>query len=124
MGLGTIIESALEAVRAATESLQVQVSHEAWTGQGGTGDPDYADPVSRPALVQEGKRQQQTHDGRLMTTKAVVLFFPPSEGEPPPAIGPLDRITLPSGLTGPILEIRETLVAPTSQAFVRAVWLG
>jgi len=125
MGLGAIISSALEAARIATESLQADVIHEARLDQDVLGAPDYADPVSRPALVQEGRQQLHTNDGRLVTVQAIVSFFPEFEGAAPPGIGALDRITLPSGRTGPIVEIPEVLVNPATNApYVRTVWLG
>lgn len=125
MGLGAVMSSALEAARVATETLQVDVAHEARLGQDVLGASDYAAPVGRPALVQEGRQQLQTSDGRLVTVQAVVSFFPESDGAAPPVIGALDRITLPSGQSGPIVEIPDTLVNPATGApYMRTVWLG
>jgi hypothetical protein len=131
-GLGSVISSALAGVGAATESLQVGVIHEACFKQKALGAPSFDAPVLRQALVQEGQHQVRTRDGRVVTVRARVSFFaetetldPAASRPAPPAISPLDRITLPSGLTGPILEIRETLVDPgTGVAYMRTVWLG
>jgi hypothetical protein len=126
MGLGSMIAAAVDAARAATESLQVEVVHEAWLGQNALGAPSgYDAPVSRLALVQEGRQQHQALDGRVLTVRAIVTFFPESEGLAPPALKAQDRLTLPSGLTGPIAEIRDTLVGPgTGAPYVRTAWLA
>jgi hypothetical protein len=131
-GLSAIVSSGLAAVQAATESLQVSVIHEAFSGQDGLGALRYDAPVLRQALAQEGQHQARTRDGKVVTVRARVSFFPETEivdpeatRPAPPAISPRDRITLPGGLTGPILEIRETLVDPGSgAAYLREVWLG
>jgi hypothetical protein len=117
---------ALEAVRAATESLQVEVVHEAWFSQDGLGAPEYDAPVLRPALVQEGVVEHvKTLSGREVMARARITFFPDPETGTPPAISSRDRITLPGGLIGPIVEIRGALVNPgTNTPWVTVVWLG
>ncbi len=124
MGLGSMISSAVEAVRAATESLQVEVQHEEWLEQNSLGKPGYDTPVTRLALVQEGRRQVATSDGRVTTVKAVLTFFPEADGAAPPAVKAQDRITLPSGLVGIISEIPSSLTSPATVApYVRTLWL-
>ena len=136
MGLGSVISSALEAVRSETESLRVTVTHEAWLSQNALGVPSYDVPVPRSALVQEGRKQVQTLDGRVLTVKATLTFFPATEDEAPmeylpegetaapPVFGLRDRITLPSGLTGTLVEAPSTLINPASGApYLRTLWL-
>jgi hypothetical protein len=128
MGLGTwILAGAVDLARSATESLgfQGEVQHEARLSQGATSEKTYADPVARLALIAEGEQQLLTKDGRTVRARAVLTFFPPAPGEPPPEIGLRDRLTLPSGLVGVIVEIPPTAVNPATRApFVRVAWIG
>ena len=124
MGLGSVISSTVEAVRAATESMQVEVQHEEWLQQDSLGKPGYDAPVTRLALVREGRRQVATPDGRVVTVKATLTFFPDADGAEAPAVKAQDRITLPSGLVGIISEIPASLTNPaTLTPYVRTVWL-
>jgi hypothetical protein len=127
MGLGSLVAQAVEAARAATESLGMlgEVQHEARLSQGATAEKAYADPVVRTALIAEGEQQLLTKDGRDVRVKAVLTFFPPAPGETPPDIGLRDRLTLPSGLVGVIVEIPPAAVDPeTGAVLMRVVWLG
>ncbi len=111
----------------ATESLGLQgdVRHEVWLTQTRRGVAGYAEPVIRRALIVEGQQQHQTLDGRTLTVRACVSILPTAEGEPPPDVGLRDRLTLPSGLTGPIVDLPPAFVDPaTGRAAVRTVWLG
>jgi len=118
------------AVNEQTASLQVPVMHEAWVGADALGDDlPLAAPVSRPALVQEGVLHHKKPDGQVITTKARISFLVPvepngAEGRQEP-IDPRDRITLPSGLTGHIVEVPGVLVDPaTGRPYVSTVWLA
>lgn len=127
MGLGAIISSAVEAVRAATESDQVDVVHRPQQEADALGAGTSEGPLVRQALVQEGERIHHLDDGRQVTTHARIVFFPAADGEAPPEIGPFDELVLPSGYTGPIVEIPEgpRLTNPATGApYSRTVWLG
>ena len=127
MGLGSLVAQAVGAARVATESLGMlgEVRHEAWVRQSATGDAEYEGPVQCRALIAEGEQQHTTKDGRAVVTRATLTFFPPEPGQAPPEIGPRDRLTLPSGLTGPIVEIAPAAVDPdTGAVLMRVVWLG
>jgi hypothetical protein len=120
MGLAAAIRTAVAAANAQTASLQVNVIHEAWIGfKDSDGTPDYATPVSRPALVQEGSTpHRRLPDGELITTRATVSFLGPvepngAEGRQEP-IDPRDLFTLPSGLTGPLMEVSGVMIDPST----------
>lgn len=107
--------------------LQVEVSHEAWIGQDGYAKPQYDDPVPLSALVQEGTNQVRTLAGETITTKACLSFLRPltpngATGRREP-IDPRDRITLPSGYTGPIVDNAGALVHQGPVAPISVVWL-
>lgn len=124
MGLDAVISSAVEAVRIAVESLRVEVEHEEWLEQDALGKADFDVPVTRMAIVQEGRRQLQTLDGRSVVVRAFVTFYPEADGEAPPAVKVQDRITLPSGLVGTIIEIRDSMTNPATGApYSRTLWL-
>jgi hypothetical protein len=128
MGLGSsIFARAVDLVRSTTESLgfQGEVLHEARLGQDAVGEKAYAAVVPRLACIAEGEQQLLTKDGRTVRTKAVITFFPAAAGEAPPEIGLRDRLTLPSGLVGVIVEIPQTATDPeTGAPLIRVAWLG
>jgi len=124
MGLGSVFSGGVEAIRLTIESMQVEVQHEEWLQQDALGKPVYDAPIVRLAIVQEGRRQVQTLDGRTVTIRAILTFYPATNGEPVPIMKVQDRITLPSGLIGIISEIRDSSTNPeTAAAYVRTLWL-
>lgn len=131
MGSAAWLTDALATADAATEALGLvgTVTHEAWIGQDSGGDPIYATAVLRKARIQEGALPHRQGDtGDLVTTRACIQFigaveFNGAEGRREP-IDPRDRITMPSGLTGPIEDIRDALVDPlTGRPIRHTVWL-
>jgi hypothetical protein len=125
MEIGSLISGALESVRVATADLGVQaeVTHEPWVDQ--DGGPRFGDPVRVQALVVEGLRRHDMQDGKVVMTHANVTFFAPCPTEAPRTINMRDRITLPSGLTGPVVEVVDCMVNPaTGQPHLRVAWIG
>ncbi|MBN2204304.1 MAG: hypothetical protein JW767_04700 [Thermoleophilia bacterium] len=77
------------------------------------------------ALVNEGAQQRMGPDGRVVNAKACVVLMPSASGEAPPAVSLRDRLTLPSGLSGPIVEVEAVAANPdTGAPFARVVWIG
>jgi hypothetical protein len=125
------LTGAIAAADAAMEGLGLlgYVTHEAWIGQDGDGKPVYAVAVSRKAIVQEGSTPfRRGSDGETITTRACISFREAVEpngatGRHEP-IDPRDRITLASGLTGPIVSDGGAVVNPTTGARSQnTVWL-
>lgn len=111
-----------------TASLQPQVTHQAWIGNDGFGDSQYAPPQSYPALVERKDRLMRNKEGQEIRSEHVVSFLRPvapqgAEGRDEP-IDPRDIITLPDGSTGPIAAV-ETFVDPaTGAGYFHIVALG
>lgn len=118
-----------------TSGLQVNVSHEAWISSAVAGAaPSYAPAVSRPALVEKKQtlirpgRAQGMPGGEEVMQQHLVTFIGPipgngADGRQEP-IDPRDRITLPDGSTGPILDVRGLTDPATNGAYLYQVSLG
>lgn len=129
MALDAVIRGAVAAVKTQLSSIQVNVTHEAWIGhQDGHAQPAFAPPVLLPAMVQEGANTRRLPTGEVITARACISFlFPvapngaPGRREP---IDPRDRITLPSGLTGPLVESPGAAIDPTTnRPYISVFWL-
>ena len=128
MGLDSILRNAIATANSVTSSLQSTILHEAWIGQDGYGKPTYATGVQRQAIVEMRQRRRPLPDGRELIQEAHITFVQPiaangaSERREP--IDPRDRITLPSGLTGPIHDVRGVVDPGTNQPYLLEVVLG
>lgn len=136
------LTAALEAAASTWGALDllVEVTLEPWIGSDGDyNEPIFGDPLILSARVVEGARAIRNTLGEEVSVQAFVAFegeIPDTTANGSPAeprrnpIDPRDRITLPSGYTGPILEnpADESFVAvygsPQSTGRARiAVWL-
>lgn len=129
MSLATILRSGVALTDSITDSLQVAVTHEAWSGLSSYGAPTFATGVSRDAIVDYGPRLIRDASGQEVPVRATVMILRPiaangASGRREP-IDPRDRFTLPDGTTGPILEVRQGVVDPsTSRPYCYEVALG
>lgn len=110
MGLDSLVRKAVAIADKQTKSLQVTVTHEAWTGADSVyGAPTFAAPISRLAIVEDKEVLRDQGAGSLILQRAAIYFLRPIE--PNGAVGrnePIDtrdRITLSDGYTGPILTV-------------------
>ncbi len=136
------LTAALEAASATWGALDllVDVTLEPWIGSDGDyNEPVFGDPVILQARVSEGALAIRNTLGEEVAVRAFVGFEgtiadTTANGSPPAPrrnpVDPRDRITLPSGYTGPIVEnvADESLVAvfgspQTAGRFRIAVWL-
>lgn len=123
-----IFRAALQAVHAAFAGAAVAVTHEAWIGQDGYGKPSYAAPVSRQAVVGEDGRRFNTDGGDVVASRARISFVGAvepngAEGRDEP-IDSRDRLTLPGGITGPLLDVAGTTDPTTGSPFSLTAWIG
>lgn len=128
MALDDIIRGAVATAHNLTTSLQPTVTHYAWIGQDAFGAKSYAPPVILPALVEQRLREHKTGSGTTVMTRAKVSFLkivPPNgaAGRTEP-IDPKDKIVLPDGTSGPIVDV-EGLIDPDSLCpYLPEVWIG
>lgn len=129
MGLGDIIRSGIAIADNVTVGVQVNVSHEAWTGQNGLGTPTYAAAVTRQAIVDLTRKQRMTATGVLVNVVATVIILetvaPNGAAGRREPIDPRDIITLPDGTTGPIFDAPASVVDPaTNRPFFNQIYIG
>jgi hypothetical protein len=95
-----LLDSAVAIANTVTQSLGMQatVTYETFVSADGAGKRTYATPVSRKAVVIKKQQMVKTADGQLVMSQARIVFLTPS------IVGEFDRITLPDGTTGPILN--------------------
>src|SRR6267142_1415595 len=96
-----ILQDAVGIANSVTQDLGLQttVTHEAFVSQAGDGTVTFAAAVTRPALVVKKQRMVRTSSGEMTQSQASVTFLDPSV-----SVDTKDRITLPDGTTGPILN--------------------
>jgi hypothetical protein len=118
MGLADILRNGVATANRLTAGLQTSVLHQAWIGQDRFGVPTYAAAIERPAIVEFRQRLRKGFNGAEVMQHATILFLEPiapnyASGRREP-IDPRDKITLPSGYTGPIIDISGVIdPAPT-----------
>jgi hypothetical protein len=128
MALDSILRSGVALANRMTGSLQAVVTHEAWTGTDTFNKPTYATAVSRPAIVDLNQRRSIERDGTVIVSRASITFLSPiaangASGRREP-IDPRDRLTLPDGTTGPILEVAGAVDPTTGYPYAPTVALG
>jgi hypothetical protein len=118
MGLDAIVRRAVAKANTITASLQVEVTHEARTGQDTYGAPTFAAAVARPAIVERKQKLIRDTNGQERLSQHKVTFLQPV------TLDVRDRITLPDGTTGPILDIAGLVDAGTNAPYYAEVLLG
>lgn len=131
MSLADSIRDAVGVVHSYTADLQVEIQIEPWMGPPITfGGPDqFAGPIFPKGFVQEGEVHHKRANGQAITTRAKVAFLGPVPPNGAPGrqepIDPRDRVTLPSGLSGHLVQLPDVMTNPqTGQPYVRVMWLA
>ena len=122
MGFDAIIRSAITVANSVTTSLQATVTHRAWIGEDGYRKPTYAAAVELTAVVEHKPRLIQRGEDRELVQAIVLTFVTPiaahgANGRQEP-IDMRDKITLPDGKTGRIVEVRGTVDPSTSLPYM------
>lgn len=121
MGLGSIVRSAraiAKSVVGGNNGLTVDVTVEPFSSYDGYGKPSYSSGTDYEAVVEQISRLIRTPGGQEVMAKHRITFLEAV------AISAKDRITLPDGTTGPILDVEGVVDAETDAPFVTGVLLG
>lgn len=129
MALDAIVRSAVATAKRVVGSLLTTVEHEAWIRASNKyAAPGFDPKVQRQAFVSEEQRMRRLPNGQEVMQRASILFveaLPPNgaagRNEP---IDSRDRITLTSGLTGPILYAGAPIDPTTGRGYFTEVVLG
>lgn len=128
--MADVIRSGVAIADSITTSIQGDVIHEAWIGiKDKKGSAKFAAPVSRRALIEKSQTIITNEKGETVKRTAKVTFLRVvepngAEGRSEP-VDERDRITLPDGLTGPILTVKGGVLDPaTGRPYLVEVQLG
>lgn len=123
-----ILRSGIQIADSLTKGVQSTITIERWTGQTVHGDDTYSIPITVSAVIDRTNKVINRGDEQITigATLTVIGDIPPDGGvgrrEP---IDPRDRITLPDGFTGPIINAPNSVVDPgTGRGFINEIMLG
>lgn len=104
-----------------TAGVQSDVTWTPVTSTNGNGDEIFGAPQPLKCVLDQTRRQVTTASGRIATVVATLTF--PRGGV---NIGPMDKITLPDGTTGPlILDGPDSVFDPvTGRGFITTIHIG
>lgn len=119
MGLLDIVRSGVAIANNLTADLQASATHEAYASETGSGRRTYSAPVNRPALVTRKQKLVRSSSGELVMSEASVVFLDPAV-----VINELDKITLPDGTTGPIINTEGFVDRGTGHPILTEIYLG
>jgi hypothetical protein len=127
-GFADLVRSGIALANSLTSTLQVEVTHEAWTGQDGYGKPTYAAPIKRTAIVEQKQRWIRNRDSSVMAVMPkVTILGPITDNGAANRRDPIDMrdiITLPDGTTGPIQDVEFIMDPETNRPYMYEVTLG
>jgi len=120
MGLDDVVRRNVAVADRLTTTLQSTVTHYAFSSETDEGVRAY-DPTTgtkRLAVVRFQQRKFRTVAGEEVVSRAKVLFVRPL------TIDARDKIVLPDGTTGPILDMQGTVDPETGEPYATTIWLG
>lgn len=111
-----------------TRDGQSDVTHEAWIGEDKFHKAAYAAPVTLRCVVDSRQRMIITNTGQAITVMSTLTFTSPikengASGRREP-IDPRDKMTLPDGFTGPIIDTGAPIDPKTRQGYITQIMLG
>lgn len=128
MSLSSIVRRAVAIADKTTKSLQDTITFEAWIGFTDAGGPEYDSAISILAIIEEKQVLRRLASGQEVMQKATITIpravAANGAAERREPIDPRDRITLPSGYTGPILDVSGVTDPLTHRAYMYQVVLG
>ena len=120
MSLRPSIRRAVRTARRSARLIAADVRHEHGVTRNSSGKITYEFSDTRKAIVEPVTRTFRDKDGASRVSRATITFCFPS-------FGTSDKLTLPSGQTGPILQVSSGLADPSNAdggGFVTQVLLG
>ncbi len=132
MDLAAILTNGIAIADSVTKTVQGSITWEAFTGQDGYGAESYASPVTIRGIIDYTRRRRHNADGVLVTVIASVTILevvtPNGASTNPPRSEPIDvrdRITLPNGATGPIMQAPGAVYNPAAaRPFINDLLIG
>lgn len=132
MSLLDVLRSGVAVADRVTKPLQATVSYERYLYSDEYGEKTYGPAVPMAAIVDWVQRQVRTKEGVLSVCRASVLFLDiqallaatVGTDNPMGGISDEDRIILPDGDTGPILDMSGFIDAGTGIPVATTVFLG
>jgi len=128
MGLLDVVRSAVKIADNVTKPLQAEVKFEKSTGKDRYGKVNFdRAPVYLKAIVDWKQKHVRTTSGNLTVTRASVTFLDVAalaEATVNEGVNDTDKITLPDGTTGPILDMSGFIDPGTGQPIATEVFLG
>jgi hypothetical protein len=118
MNLAAIIRRGVGILDKNTQSLQAVVTYEPWLGQDDYGNEEFGPVVSMNAIVDNSMRDRPSSTGQLVVSRAKVTFPRPI------SVDTRDRIILPDGTTGPIIDVMGVVDRATGKPYATDVLLG
>lgn len=128
MSLLDVLRKGVKIADKVTKPIQTSVTFERAVFQNdGYGDKSYPTSVQLPAIVDWKQKQVRTSSGILSVSRASVMFLDVvalAKATSGQGISDHDRITLPDGTTGPILDMAGFIDAGTGQPLATEVFIG
>jgi len=127
MSLLDVVRGAVAIADSVTKPLQPYVTYERYLSDDGYGTKLYADAVQLRAIVDWKQKQVRTPEGVLSVSRAVITFLDIvalNAATLDDGISDNDRITLPDGTTGPILDMSGFIDAGTGHPVATEVFIG
>jgi hypothetical protein len=127
VSLRDVVKTVVGLVDKVVKPLEPVVSFERYLGESGDGGVTYAAAVPLHAIVEWKSAQVRTPTGVLTVSRTSVLFLNIAELSAATAgegVDDLDRITLPDGTSGPILDLGGFIDAGTGHPFATEAFLG
>lgn len=118
MGLADIVRSGIATANKATEDLQVTVEHSHTITRASSGKITFGATDDLQAIVEPIQKVFRDNDGTERVSKARVTILSNV------AVDLNDKIVLPSGQTGPILQVSGGIADPAGGNMLTQVWLG
>lgn len=127
MSLLDVLRKGVAIANTVTKPVQANVTYERYQSTDGYGTKTYASATTLKAIVDWKQLQVRTRDGVLTVSRATVIFIDIDALKAATSnagISDHDKITLPDGTSGPILNMSGFIDAGTGIPLATEVYLG